>query len=1523
MRSTEPVDPERVSASARPDEAGRLASLPVVGIGASAGGLEAVRELLAHLPADTGMAFVLVQHLDPNYESKLVELLAQIASVRVVDASDGLKVEPNHFYIIPPNKTLTISSGVLHLEVWPDGRGPHLPIDRFFQSLAENSQTRAIGVVLSGTGTDGTLGIEEIKAAGGFTFAQDEESAKHSGMPQSAIRSGCVDIVLPPDRIAQELVRISRHPMIGPSEAVKRQDTDDEALFPKVLEILHRATGADFSGYRDSTVRRRIMRRVVLRTGEKLGEYVDLLGREASEVDALYHDILISVTSFFRDPSMFEVLKTTVFPAILRGRDPKSAIRVWVAGCSTGQEAYSIAIALLEYLDGRPNKPPVQIFATDLSDSVSLLRAREGIYPKNIEAQVSPERLRRYFSRTDDHYRVNKALRDICVFARQDVVADPPFSHVDLISCRNLLIYLGTALQKRVIPTFHYALNPNGFLLLGPSETVGSHTDLFAVADQRHKIYVKKPASVRSHPAFAAGSVSLPNRAARGLMPAAPSTVDWQREADRVVLNQYAPPGILVNSDLEILQFRGQTGAFLAPAPGEPTTSLLRMAREGLLKELREAVEDCRASGAEVIRNRVGVREEGRVVREVDLRVLPVRPGLAGGSCFLIMFEDSHPRASHAQAADAGSPAGLLDRLASWPTMPRRSATRNREPAPEVERRELEQLRNELTATREYLQSVTEQHDATVEELRSAHEEVLSSNEELQSTNEELETAKEELQSVNEELITVNEQLQISNRDLSRLNDDLTNLLGSADVPMIVLGVDLCIRRFTPAAGKTLGLLPGDIGRAIRSVRLAVEPPGLESMVSQVIETARPVQRELQDRDGRWHALRVHAYRTAENKIDGAVVMLIDIHDIKSAGARLREALDIVETVRHPLLVLDADATVKSVNRAFYETFRVEPVETLGRPLYELGNGQWNIPRLRELLENVLPRDASVVDFAVEHEFERVGPKSMLLRARRLETDPGQPGLILLAIEDVTQRALTERSLERSEERLRLLLDCVTDYAVFFLDPTGNVRSWDEGACQILGYRSEEVIGRPAAMFFTTEDQANGLPERELRTAQSEGRATDENWLVRKDGGRFWASGVTTALRDDNGGVRGFVKVLRDLTDRRQTEEALRESENRLRVALSAAQMGTWHWDIATNRQTLDESLVRLCGLGSGKQIRTLEDFLRTIHPDDRHFVADAFDRSVREGTNLDLEFRVVWPDGTIRWLKDQGDVFHSEAGETLYMTGACVDITSRKNFEEELRRARDELEKRVSERTAELEAANVSIQEQFDQRRELLRRLTTAEVEERRRISRELHDEMGQYLTAMGLDLKLLRNDIPADSPARPRLERLQRATNQISQELHRLAIELRPTALDDLGLVKALRYYLDDWSARTGVRADFHASGADARSSIEIETTIYRITQEALTNVWKHADAKRVSLILQAREQDLTLIIEDDGCGFDARSELEREEGIPHLGLLGMKERIAMLGGTLTVASSPGGPTTLFAHIPTGSARERRPDG
>ena len=864
-KDTDVLESDRsVSSFDEPDAAVRF---PVVGIGASAGGLEAFRQLLAGLPPDTGMAFILVQHLDPRHESKLTDLLARSTSMPVVEVTDGLTVSANGVYVIPPNANLAMEGGKLRVTPRSEGRGPHLPIDFLFRSLAQDQKGRAIGVVLSGTGSDGTLGLCEIKAVGGITFAQREESARHGGMPHSAIDSGCVDFVLPPEEIARQLAQVGGHPYLAavPVPVSEEEPPDHEDHLKRILLAVRSATGVDFSLYRDTTIKRRIMRRMALHAHQSLRDYAKRLQADRGEVDALYHDLLINVTSFFRDNEMFDALKERVFPDLMKSKPPGASFRVWVPGCSTGQEAYSIAIALLEFLDDKPARPPIQVFATDLSDLTALDKARAGIYPESIEGEVSPERLRRFFRKEDHVYRIDKSIREMVVFARQNVTADPPFSHMDLISCRNVLIYLSSALQRRILPTFHYALNVPGFLVLGGAETIGDNGDLFELVDRSQKIYAKKATAIRLPLSYAtAGVKGIDALGVRRFVPPGPMPADFQREADRVLLGRYSPAGVLVNENFDIIQFRGATSAYLESPPGEPTTNVLKMAREGLFLELRNALSEARKTNLVVRRDDVQVRGDGRY-RDVGLEIIPIKPPGIVENCFLILFHDGTSRTA------------LVDPVAEAP-------------APAGADRTVIQLTQELAATKEYLQSMVEQQDAANEELRSANEEILSSNEELQSTNEELETAKEELQSANEELTTVNEQLHHRNLELTRANNDLTNLMSSTNIPVIMVGADLRIRRFTSPARNVMSLLPTDIGRPIGDIKLAVMVPDLEAIIESVIETVQSQERVARDRDGRWHSLRVYPYRTSDRKIDGAVLLLVDIDEQKRAEEALRFA---------------------------------------------------------------------------------------------------------------------------------------------------------------------------------------------------------------------------------------------------------------------------------------------------------------------------------------------------------------------------------------------------------------------------------------------------------------------------------------------------------------------------------------------------------------------------------------------------------------------------------------------------------
>ncbi|MEI6714186.1 MAG: chemotaxis protein CheB [Verrucomicrobiota bacterium] len=956
---------------------------PIVGIGASAGGLAAVSKLLENLPNESGMAFVYIQHLDPSHKTDLPALLSQLTKMPVNRAEEGSVLQPNHVYVIPENAVMILDSGVLHLRPRDKGTPAESSIiDEFFVSLALDMQDLAVGVILSGNGSDGCLGLKSVKQSGGITFAQDELSAKFPEMPLSALRSGVVDSVLTPEGIAGELGAIARNMDLRRARAQKPELTDlNDHDYSRVMTLLRKGAGIDFSDYRDNTIRRRLARRLALRHMDSLEDYVRYLEKNRTEVEALCRDILINVTSFFRDPEVFEALKGTVFPRIVQGKSLETPVRIWVPGCSSGQEVYSIAIALLEYMDSMAIRPPIQIFGTDLSDAVAIERARSGFYPTSVASEISPERLSRFFTKEDHGYRIARNIRDICIFAKQNVAVDPPFSRIDLISCRNLLIYLSNTLQKRVIPSFHYSLNTDGFLLLGSSETVGRFTDLFQVVDGKHRIHSKIPTVTRSYPHFMPVASGPTPKLSNPVVERPPSAVDLQKEADRVLLNRFAPAGVLVAEDLEVLQFRGRTGAYLEPAPGEASFNLLRMARENLFSPIRSAVDEARASLKPVKKSGVRFRD-GSELKDVNIEVIPVKlPGSSQGG-YLILFEPV--------TAMEGGPAREMS--------PRLDA---------IDGGEIEQLRQDLANAKEYLQSIIEQQAASNEELRSANEEVLSSNEELQSANEELQTSKEELQSTNEEITTVNEELNNRNQELARANDDLVNLLSSVKIPIVIFGTDLCIRRFTPAAGKTLGLIAADVGRSISSIRLPLTLPHIEDLIAEVIANVTVKENEVQDTSGHWYLLRLHPYRTADNRIDGAVAVLMDIEEVRFAREVLREtrdyAMSIVNTMSQPLVILNSDLRVVTLNNAFEAMFHVSLKDCLNVPFLEMSQGQWNAPVLRGLFSDILEKGTTFVGFQIEHDFADLGRRVLLLNARRMN-NPGPSNEILIAFEDVTER---------------------------------------------------------------------------------------------------------------------------------------------------------------------------------------------------------------------------------------------------------------------------------------------------------------------------------------------------------------------------------------------------------------------------------------------------------------------------------------------------------------------------------------
>jgi two-component system, chemotaxis family, CheB/CheR fusion protein len=968
-RKTAPVASRPAVATARPPA--------IVGIGMSAGGLEACSQLLEALPAAPGFATVIVQHLAPHHASALSTLLAARTRMIVAEAQEGTTVEVDRVYVIPPDVSIEILDGRLRLTPRSEGPGHVLPVDCFLSSLAAALGDRSIAVILSGTGSDGVIGARAVKAQGGTVFVQEPATAKYDGMPRAAIAAGLADAIAGPAEIAVRVVELAGHAYAAGTGASLDPASLSDAEFAEVLDFLGAASsGVDFSHYKQPTIKRRILRRMALHHIGDFRRYLGLLRSRPDEASSLYQDVLIHVTRFFREPESFETLAREVLPKLLEGRKADSPLRIWVAGCATGEEAYSLAITLWEVAGDEAPDLNVQIFGTDVSEA-AVEFARQGQYPPGIDQDVTAERLRRFFSKVDGGYRIHKTLRDRCVFARQDLTRDPPFSKLDLILCRNVLIYMDVTLQRRLLPIFHYALRPQGYLVLGHAETVGTQNDLFALVDKKHRIYRKLPADqppatpMLAFNLRAPSAVSPPSRELR----ADPRLV--QNEASRLLLERFSPPGVLVNENLEVLQFRGRTGPFLEPPPGDASLNLMKLAREGLLHGLRSALQAARKSRKPVRREGLRVRSDGGWT-DFDLEVLPLVA--AHGLSFLVLFEPRTPRGRQGRSARVAVPRGSLG-----------SAAR---------------AEQELAATRQYLQSIIQEVEAANEELQSANEEILSSNEELQSTNEELDTAKEELQSTNEELNTLNEELHGRNEELTRVNSDLVNLLGSVPIAVVIVSNELRIRRFTPVAERLLNLIAGDVGRPITQVRPNFDCPQLGELILEVIDRVTAIEREVTDHEGRWYSLRIRPYKGIENRIEGAVLALVDIdaakrHEIEIQRAR-RHAEAIVASVMQPLAVLDGSLRVRSANRAFEELMRLLPGQAHGRLAYELGDGRWEPSQLRELLERTLAQ-AKDGDVAPQHACLGAGPEALAIYARTIDAIGDEQRLVLLGVEQIAR----------------------------------------------------------------------------------------------------------------------------------------------------------------------------------------------------------------------------------------------------------------------------------------------------------------------------------------------------------------------------------------------------------------------------------------------------------------------------------------------------------------------------------------
>ena len=971
VKKPEKEHPEKEASPAISPKSDIKEALPVVGIGASAGGLEALEGLLRNIKPGCNMAFVIIQHRATEPKSVMLSLLRKYTELEVYEIEDGKKIEPDCIYINPPHKDITVEDGKLYCEESTTSLGVRLPIDFFFRSLAKDQGERSICIILSGTGTDGTLGMKEVKAAGGMAMAQDEKQAKYPSMPASAIDTGLIDFILPVEKMPDELMRYVKHPYLEKSRAPVGSEDKFEKNLLKIFKLIRTNTGHDFSNYKRNTIRRRIERRMAVHKISEIDDYIKLLSKDTQEVKTLFKDMIITVTNFFRDSEAFEALKEKVIRQIVRTKPANANIRIWIPGCATGEEAYSIAILLEEVISEQENKHDVQIFATDIDDD-AIDTARYGRYPDSIAADVSKVRLNRFFNRFDSSYKIKESVREKLVFAKQNLIKDPPFSKLDLICCRNVLIYMNSELQKKIISLFHYTLNPSGFLFLGTSETIGQFTDLFSPVDNKQRIFKQKPGILRA------------NEQAPLLMPTAYEekypvrTGQHRREtnigrlAERLILTEYSQPCVLLNEKYDIVYFNGNTDPFLTMPSGEPTTHILKMVRKEIHYSLSIVLHKADREQKTITSEELHIKSNGDTVN-FNLIARPVTESDIKEKLYMVIFD-------------------IKSRSEKEKKKPDKEPDKQDEP-------HVKFLEQELSSTKEYLQTTIEELETSNEELKSSNEELQSTNEELQSTNEELETSREELQSTNEELRTVNSEHQNKIDELARANDDLNNLLASTNIATIFLDSDLKIKRFTPESKNLFKFIETDTGRPLDHIVNKLNYENLREDTQKVLDNLERIEREILSKDGTWLRVRIAPYRTTNNIIDGVVITVFDISREKDAQ---EYAENIVETIREPLIVLDKDLKVISANNAFYRNFKVKSEETIGKFIYNLGNRQWDIPQLKKLLEDILSTNTSFEDFEVEHDFPNIGAKKMILNARRIHQKGKTPELILLAIEDVT-----------------------------------------------------------------------------------------------------------------------------------------------------------------------------------------------------------------------------------------------------------------------------------------------------------------------------------------------------------------------------------------------------------------------------------------------------------------------------------------------------------------------------------------
>jgi two-component system CheB/CheR fusion protein len=1113
---------------------------PVVGIGASAGGIEAIGKFLEHMPPDSGMALVVVQHLPPDHQSLLPEIFGRQTRMPVLEIKDGMSIVPNHVYVIRPGFTVTLEGAQFRLGAPVEARGHRRPIDDFYRSLARVQREQAIVVVLSGVGTNGTAGAQAVKAAGGLCIAQDPETADFGGMPNSLIHAGYADQVLKASEIPAVLIRYVQHPYLDParrgrSQAAKLLQTDQEYL-SQILAILRTRTSHNFTGYKKPTVMRRIQRRMGLNGMNSLRVYAEHLRDDQDEIKALANDLMINVTGFYRDPEAWEALRSSVISPLIQRCPPDGTIRAWVTACASGEEAYTLAMVLSEEMERQDKYVEIKIFATDTADK-ALSFARAGIYPTGIEGDLDQDRLDRFFDKEEHTYRVKKGLRDTVVFASHDVLRDPPFSRVDLCTCRNLLIYLEPEVQQRVLFMLHFALREGGYLFLGSAETPGAGDKLFDTVSKKWRIYQRNDAGNAPFDLSGLASTTAAYAARRDVV----STLSPPRNLPTVaiqqaLLDQLVPATIVVDRTDRIVYFSGSTTQYLMQPSGEPTRDLFESLRPALRAAVRTVLRKALAK-ADTVTIVAELEDDEERSRALHVTAAPLSTAKVP-EYFRISFELASLSPGEPQSATGA---------------PRPEQT----PAPLPILREPEEsgLEDELRIMRRELQSTVEAFEASNEELKASNEEVVSINEELQSANEELETGKEELQSLNEELITVNAQLQAKIAELEATTNDLSNLLSSTNIAVLFLDTQFRVRRFTPAVYDLLELIPGDIGRPIANMAQKFDGSGLIEDARAVLTRLIPTEAEVLSHSGSWYLRRILPYRTADNHIAGVVITFVDISArrgaelaVANSKARLQA---VIEQLPIAMLMVDAkQGVLLHANRPGAELLN------LPHPLPMIGS-EWRlaVASFQGLhadgrvykpddwpLAHTLATGEAIDNREIEFRYPNGSSGVLSMNVTPVRDSEGQMVAAVATLFDITSQRQAAEQLRQSEQRLQLLIDSALDYAIFTLDLDNRIISWNRGAERLLGWSEQEALGRSGEIIFTPEDRAAGAPEHELETARRDTRAIDERVHLRKSGERFWANGMLMGVYADDGTLCRFAKIIRDETDRKAAEEKLQRA---------------------------------------------------------------------------------------------------------------------------------------------------------------------------------------------------------------------------------------------------------------------------------------------------------------------------------------------------------------------------------------------